>query len=75
VQGRNGELLEGWPSPGTTTVLFAEEAGNTRITARIECKTAEELTALTNMGMIPGFTETLSNLGEYLETLVIGQHC
>jgi uncharacterized protein YndB with AHSA1/START domain len=69
VKGQTGELLEGAPSPGMATIRFAEEARDTRVTARIECKTAEELTALTNMGMIPGFTETLSNLEEYLGEL------
>jgi uncharacterized protein YndB with AHSA1/START domain len=69
VKGRTGELLEGVPSAGMTTILFTVEAGNTRITARIECKTVEDLTALTNMGMIPGYTETLSNLEEYLNEL------
>ena len=52
-----------------TPILFAEESGNTRITARIECKTVEELTALTNMGIIPGYTETLGNLEKYLNEL------
>jgi uncharacterized protein YndB with AHSA1/START domain len=69
VKGRTGELLEGAPSPGMATIQFAEEAGNTRVTARIECKTAEELTALSKMGMIPGFTETMNNLEEYLDEL------
>ena len=69
VQGSNGELLEGWPSLGLTTILFTEEAGSTHVTARIQCKTAEGLTALTSMGMIPGFTETLRNLEDFLDKL------
>jgi len=69
VKGSTGELLEGAPSPGMATIVFTEEAGNTRVTARIECKTAEELNALTNMGMVPGFTETLNNLEEYVGEL------
>jgi uncharacterized protein YndB with AHSA1/START domain len=52
-----------------TTVIFTEEAGQTRVTARVQFTSAAALSAAVDMGMLQGMSMTWDYLIEYVQEL------
>jgi uncharacterized protein YndB with AHSA1/START domain len=59
---------EGMPEH-LTTVIFSEEAGKTRVSARIQFASAEALKVAVDMGMAQGMNMTWDYLVEYVQEL------
>jgi uncharacterized protein YndB with AHSA1/START domain len=62
----NGNINNAMPT-GTTTIEFHEVDGKTRLVSRTKYEKAEELQAVTNMGMEEGFSQTWDRLAEFVE--------
>jgi uncharacterized protein YndB with AHSA1/START domain len=60
--------IEGVPEH-RTTILFTEEAGRTKATARIQFSSAEALKVALDMGMLQGMNMTWDYLIEYIQVL------
>jgi uncharacterized protein YndB with AHSA1/START domain len=60
--------IEGMPEH-LTTVIFTEENGKTRVTARVEFSSAEALKIAVDLGMLQGITMTWDYLVEYVQEL------
>ena len=60
--------IEGLPEH-LTTVIFIEEAGKTRVTARVQFTNAAALSVAINMGMLQGLSMTWNYLGGYVQEL------
>jgi len=60
--------IEGMPEH-LTTVIFMEEDGKTRVTARVEFSSAETLKIAVDLGMLQGITMTWDYLVEYVQEL------
>lgn len=60
--------IEGIPEH-LTTIIFTEEAGKTKATARIQFSNAEALKVALDMGMLQGMNMTWDYLIEYIQQL------
>jgi uncharacterized protein YndB with AHSA1/START domain len=62
-----GNTLPGTPE-SLVTVTFTDEAGKTRVTILTQFMSEADLESVVQTGMIPGWTETLDRLADYLTT-------
>ena len=60
--------IEGIPEH-LTTVIFTEEAGRTRVTARVRFSSAAALKVAVDLGILQGMSTTLEYLVEYVQEL------
>jgi uncharacterized protein YndB with AHSA1/START domain len=60
--------IEGMPEH-LTTLIFKEEAGITRVTARVQFSSAAALKVAVNLGMLQGMSITWEYLVEYVQEL------
>lgn len=63
-----GNTAAGMPE-STATVLFTDHNGKTKVTARVQFASAEDLQTTLDMGMSEGMGETFDRLADYLEEL------
>lgn len=63
-----GNTVAGLPE-STATVLFTDHNGKTKVTARVQFASAEDLQTILDMGMSEGMGETFDRLADYLEEL------
>ena len=63
-----GNTAAGMPE-STATVLFTDHNGKTKVTARVQFASAEDLQTTLDMGMSEGMGETFNRLADYLEEL------
>jgi uncharacterized protein YndB with AHSA1/START domain len=64
---KDGNVAPGMPEM-LVTIEFADLGGKTRISARTEFATREQMQSILDMGVVQGLTETWDRLEEYLSS-------